>query len=943
MMRISAYVAFKGMRHIMDIRNPTKPWTWQVVIFPFLCSLGWVSGQLHYSVTEESEPGTFIANVARDLVLNAADISERRMRLGSEGSRKYFALNQGNGDLTVNEKIDRETLCGSGTSCILPLEIIIENPLELFSFEIEILDINDNSPKFSTNDQIIQILEALASPGTQFPLESADDPDISTNTVSKYTLSPNPYFSLSLKTRKDGKPVPALLINKALDREEKEYHKLTITALDGGNPPRSGTSQITVIVLDSNDNAPVFDHSTYKLVLLENTPENTVILKLNATDQDEGVNGEVEYFFDYHTLNSVKQIFNLNQKTGEITIKGSIDFEEADFYEISIRAKDKGHSGLESRCLILIEIEDANDNAPEITLTSLLNAVPENAALGTAVGFLSVSDKDSGKNGEVNLEISPNLPFKIKAFNNRFSIVTDGVLDREKVAQYILDLTATDLGSPPLHTQMPIILNISDINDNPPVFSQSHLNAFIRENNQPGSFLCTVSASDPDDGSNSVITYSIVERKTDASSILSFIHVNSNSGDIYAQGSFDYEQIQVLQITVKAEDSGSPRLSSSITVFIFILDENDNAPLVLFPEYSKQGNPQQKVPKSASPGYLVTKVSAVDIDSGHNAWLSYQIEDGTDPALFQISAYNGEIRTVRGLQENDQVDQSLVISVMDHGEPILSTTVTIYISLEDGIFQESPKSPNFVTANKKPEMTLYLIISLVAISVVSLITFIILLARCLKKETSSAMCCLGRPETSFYTQACRPTLHINADGTLKFMEVRMEPSDPQGQCYKTCFSPSENNDFSYLKPLHFPPLTTIVSDSGECFSDTNGTLQAQPNADWRFSQAAQKPGPSGTQPTEEAGVWPNNQFETERLQAMILASANEAAEGTSGLGGGTGTMGLSARYGPQFTLQHVPDYRQNVYIPGSTLTPTNGGGKREGKGNKKKSSKKDKK
>ncbi|OCT88436.1 hypothetical protein XELAEV_18017067mg [Xenopus laevis] len=811
----------------MDIRNPTKPWTWQVVIFPFLCSLGWVSGQLHYSVTEESEPGTFIANVARDLVLNAADISERRMRLGSEGSRKYFALNQGNGDLTVNEKIDRETLCGSGTSCILPLEIIIENPLELFSFEIEILDINDNSPKFSTNDQIIQILEALASPGTQFPLESADDPDISTNTVSKYTLSPNPYFSLSLKTRKDGKPVPALLINKALDREEKEYHKLTITALDGGNPPRSGTSQITVIVLDSNDNAPVFDHSTYKLVLLENTPENTVILKLNATDQDEGVNGEVEYFFDYHTLNSVKQIFNLNQKTGEITIKGSIDFEEADFYEISIRAKDKGHSGLESRCLILIEIEDANDNAPEITLTSLLNAVPENAALGTAVGFLSVSDKDSGKNGEVNLEISPNLPFKIKAFNNRFSIVTDGVLDREKVAQYILDLTATDLGSPPLHTQMPIILNISDINDNPPVFSQSHLNAFIRENNQPGSFLCTVSASDPDDGSNSVITYSIVERKTDASSILSFIHVNSNSGDIYAQGSFDYEQIQVLQITVKAEDSGSPRLSSSITVFIFILDENDNAPLVLFPEYSKQGNPQQKVPKSASPGYLVTKVSAVDIDSGHNAWLSYQIEDGTDPALFQISAYNGEIRTVRGLQENDQVDQSLVISVMDHGEPILSTTVTIYISLEDGIFQESPKSPNFVTANKKPEMTLYLIISLVAISVVSLITFIILLARCLKKETSSAMCCLGRPETSFYTQACRPTLHINADGTLKFMEVRMEPSDPQGQCYKTCFSPSENNDFSYLKPLHFPPLTTIVSDSGECFSDTNGTLQVR--------------------------------------------------------------------------------------------------------------------
>eukprot|EP00079_Xenopus_tropicalis_P022740 XP_012814681.1 PREDICTED: protocadherin gamma subfamily A, 11 isoform X7 [Xenopus tropicalis] len=932
------------MKHIMDIHNPTKPWTWQVVIFPFLCSLGWVSGQLHYSVTEESGPGTFIANVARDLLLNAADISERRMRLGSDGSRKYFALSQGNGDLSVNEKIDRETLCGSSTRCVLPLEIVIENPLELFSFEIEILDINDNSPKFSTNDQIIQIIEALASPGTQFPLESAQDPDIGTNTVSKYTLTPNPYFSLSLKTRKDGKPIPALLIDKALDREEKEYHKLTITALDGGNPPRSGTSQITITVLDSNDNAPVFDHSTYKVILLENKPKNTVILKLNATDQDEGLNGEIEYFFDFHTLNSVKQLFNLNQRTGEISINGIIDFEEADFYEISIRAKDKGHPGLESRCMILIEIEDTNDNAPEITLTSLLNAVPENAALGTAVGFLSVSDKDSGKNGEVNLEISPILPFKIKAVNNRYSIVTDGVLDREKVAQYVLDLIATDLGSPPLRTQMTIILNISDINDNPPVFSQPHFNAFIRENNQPGSSLYTVSAADPDDGLNSVITYSIVERKADASSVLSFIHINSNNGNIYAQGSFDYEQIQVLQITVKAEDSGSPKLSSTITVFIFILDENDNAPLVLFPEYSKQVIPAQKIPKSASPGYLVTKVSAVDIDSGHNAWLSYQMEDSTDSALFQISAYNGEIRTVRGIQEADQVDQSLVISVMDHGEPTLSTSVTIYITLEDNIFQESTKSRSFVSANNKPEITLYLIISLVAVSVVSLITFIILLARCLKKEASSAMCCLGRSESNYYNQTCRPTLHINSDGTLKFMEVRMEPSDPQGQCYKTCFSPSENIDFSYLKPLHFPQLTTMVSDSGGLFSDINGTLQqAQPNADWRFSQAAQKPGPSGAQPTEEAGVWPNNQFETERLQAMILASANEAAEGTSGLGGGTGTMGLSARYGPQFTLQHVPDYRQNVYIPGSTLTPTNGAGKREGKGNKKKSSKKDKK
>uniref|UniRef100_UPI001658E0CF protocadherin gamma-A6-like n=1 Tax=Halichoerus grypus TaxID=9711 RepID=UPI001658E0CF len=100
---------------------------------------------------------------------------------------------------------------------------------------------------------------------------------------------------------------------------------------------------------------------------------------------------------------------------------------------------------------------------------------------------------------------------------------------------------------------------------------------------------------------------------------------------------------------------------------------------------------------------------------------------------------------------------------------------------------------------------------------------------------------------------------------------------------------------------------------------------------------------------DETGTWPNNQFDTEMLQAMILASASEAADGSSTLGGGAGTMGLSARYGPQFTLQHVPDYRQNVYIPGSNATLTSAAGKRDGKapaggnGNKKKSGKKEKK
>ncbi|KAM4675300.1 protocadherin gamma-C5-like isoform 6-T6 [Discoglossus pictus] len=613
---------------------------------------------------------------------------------------------------------------------------------------------------------------------------------------------------------------------------------------------------------------------------------------------------------------------------------------------------DKGVPELEGRCLIQIEVEDINDNIPEIIFTTKTNQVPENSPLGTVVGFINVRDKDSGKNGEIKLEVPPNLPFKCQPFKNRYSLVTSGYLDREKISQYIIQLIAHDLGTPSLQNQTTIILNISDVNDNTPAFLQSAYNAFIKENSEPGSLLCIVSAFDPDEGANSNLIYSIIESHIDGSPVSSFVYINSNNGNIYTQGSYDYERNQVLQITARVEDSGSPKLFSNVTVFIFILDTNDNSPTVLYPEYSNEFIIQERIPKSVSAGYLVTKVSAVDLDSGHNAWLIYSLVEPTSTTLFHISVYNGELRTLRSVLEGDNSEQNLVVSISDHGEPCLSTTVTICVSLVDNIAVESNPRSHDILSNAKPtpDLTLYLIISLVAISLVSLVTFSILLVKCLRNgnyEGSCGLCFSNKSHSKQYTGQYQPTLYLNTDGTLKYMEVRMAPPETQGQCYQACFpSTTATNDFSFMKPLNFPQVQDLVNDT-EVTSNSNylneQNQQAQPNTEWRFSQA-QRPGTSGAaQPTEEAGVWPNNQFETERLQAMILASANEAAEGTSGLGGGTGTMGLSARYGPQFTLQHVPDYRQNVYIPGSTLTPTNAAGKRDGKSGKKKSGKKEKK
>ncbi|KAM9373389.1 protocadherin gamma-C5-like isoform 1-T1 [Phaethornis superciliosus] len=935
-------------------------WKWQVLSLFSLCGWGWVSGQIRYSVVEESEVGTVVGNVARDLGLKVEELPGRRLRLGSEESLSHFSVRLDSGELVVSQQLDRERLCGAAASCLLSVQVVTENPLQLFRLEVEILDLNDNSPSFPTPHRTLRVAESAAV-AARFPLESAQDPDVGTNAVGFYRLSPNSHFSLDVKQQQDGKLFPELVLERALDREEQPELQLVLTATDGGNPPRSGTVQIKVLVLDVNDNAPAFDRATYKVQVLENAPVGALLLRLNASDPDEGPNGEMQYSFGVHTSDSVRRLFTLDPQSGEVRVSGALDFEESPFYEIYVRAHDGGVPEMEGHCVLRVEVEDANDNPPEVLLTSLLNPVPEDTPPGTVVGLLNVRDRDSGANGDVSLEIAPNVPFTIKSLQNHFSLVTQGNLDRESTSRYVVELIAQDGGSPALTTTLTLLLNISDVNDNPPRFSQPSYDAFLPENNPPGSLLCTVSASDPDDGDNSRLVYSIERGQVEGAPTSSYVHINPDNGNLYAQRTFDFELLQVLPVPVAVRDSGSPPLRANVTVYIFVLDQNDHSPTILHPTSDSDIPEPQRVPLSAPPGYLVTKVTAVDADAGHNAWLSYRLlPQSTDPSLFQVSLYTGEVRTARAFQDTDVAAQQLVVQVMDNGDPPLSTTVTITVALEEAALEENYKPRDFLAgAKEKPDLTLYLIIALAAVSTVALATVTLLAARCLRRRgraTASPCCCcwLSESPSRDFCKHSSPKLQLSSDGTLKYMEVTLRPTDSQSQCYSTCFSPgSDRSDFTFLRPC--PPPATLPRET-RAFLSATGTLrdpgqQAQPNTDWRFSQT-QRPGTSGSQNGEEGGAWPNNQFDTEMLQAMILASANEAVDGNSTLGGGNGTMGLSARYGPQFTLQHVPDYRQNVYIPGSTATLTTAAaaaGKRDAKnaaapgGNKKKSGKKEKK
>ncbi|XP_023559788.1 protocadherin gamma-A7 isoform X5 [Octodon degus] len=905
------------------------------------------AGQILYSVPEEANKGSFVGNISKDLGLKPRELAERGVRIVSKGRTQLFSLNPRSGSLVTGGRIDREELCAQSERCLVSFNILMEDKMNLFPVEVEIMDVNDNAPRFFPEEITVKIMENTV-PGMRFPLNEAGDPDVGANSLQGYQLSTNRHFSLVVQSGTDKKKYPELVLEQVLDREEEAIHHLVLTAYDGGDPPLSGTARIQVTVVDVNDHAPVFSLPQYQVTVPENIPIGTRLLTINAVDLDEGVNGQVTYSFRQITPKLLR-IFHLNSLTGELSTLEGLDYEESSFYEMEVQAQDGPGSLTKSK--VLITVLDVNDNAPEVTVTSVSNSIPEDTPPGTVIALFYLQDRDSGKNGEVTCTLPENLPFKLeRSIDNYYRLITAKHLDREECSVYNITLTATDGGSPPLSTETPISIYVADTNDNPPIFPQSSYSVYVPENNPRGASIFSVTAHDPDSEKNAQVTYSLGTDIIQGAPVSSYVSINSDTGVLYALQSFDYEQFQNLKLRLSARDSGDPPLSSNVSLNLFVLDQNDNAPEILYPTIPTDGSTGVELaPRSAEPGYLVTKVVAVDRDSGQNAWLSYRLLKASEPGLFSVGLHTGEVCTARALLDRDTLKQSLVVAVQDHGQPPLSATVTLTVAVADSIpdVLADLGSIRIPADTEDSDLTLYLVVAVASVSCVFLVFVIVLLALRLRHWYKSRF--LQAAGTGLEDV---PASHfVGVDGVQAFLqtyshEISLTADSgkshiifPQPNYVDTLISQDscEKNDSL---------LTSI--DFHECKGEGTSTQQAPPNTDWRFSQA-QRPGTSGSQNGDETGTWPNNQFDTEMLQAMILASASEAADGSSTLGGGAGTMGLSARYGPQFTLQHVPDYRQNVYIPGSNATLTNAAGKRDGKapaggnGNKKKSGKKEKK
>ncbi|XP_077902661.1 protocadherin alpha-2 isoform X10 [Ictidomys tridecemlineatus] len=881
---------------------------WQCPLLSLLLLAAWEvgSGQLHYSVSEEAKHGTFVGRIAQDLGLELAELVPRLFRVASKDRGDLLEVNLQNGVLFVNSRIDREELCGQSVECSIHLEVIVDRPLQVFHVEVEVKDINDNPPVFPITVKTIQFHESRLL-DSRFPLEGASDADIGVNALISYKLSSSEFFFLDIHTNDELRQSLFLVLRTSLDREETAEINLLLEATDGGKPELTGTVQILIKVLDVNDNEPTFAQSVYKVQLLENTTNGTLVIKLNASDADEGSNGEIVYSLSSDMSSSVQTKFKIDNSSGEVRTKGKLDYEETKFYDIHVIASDKGTPSMSGHCKISVKLVDINDNTPEVSITSLSLPIQENAPLGTVIAFITVSDRDSGTNGQVTCTLMAHGPFKLlSTFKNYYSLVLDSALDRETIADYKLVVIARDGGSPSLWATASVSVEVADVNDNAPVFAQPEYTVFVKENNPPGCHIFTVSAQDADAQENALVSYSLVERRVGERALSSYVSVHAESGKVYALQPLDHEELELLQFQVSARDAGVPPLGSNVTLQVFVLDENDNAPKLLTPGVGGTGGvASELVPWSVGAGHVVAKVRAVDADSGYNAWLTYELQVAADGSRspFRVGLYTGEVSTARALDESDAPRQRLVVLVKDHGEPSLTATATVLLSLvERG---QTPKASSRALAGAAdPEMALvnvnvYLIIAICAVSSLLVLTLLLYMAFRCSVVPTEGVCNPGKPRlvcssavgSWSYSQQRRQRV-CSGEVPPKTDLMAFSPSLPQGPDSAEGQAPSESKYFG--KPR-------------------------QPNPDWRYS-ASLRAGMHSSVHLEEAGILragpggPDQQWPT----VSSATPEPEAGEVSPPVGAGVNSNSWTFKYGPGNPKQSGPgELPDKFIIPGS--------------------------
>ncbi|XP_038604529.1 protocadherin-18 [Tachyglossus aculeatus] len=734
---------------------------------------GALGRNLRYRLYEEQRVGTVVGRLWED----AGDVLAR---LPSPGSVRFRAMQRGSappllsvredtGDIRVAARVDREQLCPAQPNCSIQFDVITlpTDHLQLFHVEVEVLDINDHAPQFARPLIPIEISESAAV-GTRIPLDGAADPDVGDNGLHGYALAANDAFGLEVRTRAaDGAAFAELVVARELDRERTASYQLRLTASDRGTPPRTGSALLSVSVSDSNDNSPAFERPAYTVRLAEDAPVGTLLLDLNATDPDLGPNGQVVYAFSGHVAPAVAETFRVDPRRGLLTLARPLDFEAVASYEIGVQAQDLGPNSIPAHCKVSVQVADVNDNSPEIDL-NLMGPGREEAAhvsegdpVDTFVALVRVRDADSGPNGQVACRLHGHGRFRLhRTYEDNYLVLTNATLDREERDEYSLTLVAEDHGTPGLSATRRFTVRVGDVNDNAPRFQRSRYELAVSENNAPGAYLDSVAATDPDLGPNGRVTYAIPDGSVAGRPLAAFVTVDPANGALYALRPFDREEVGEIVFVVEARDGGEPRgLGTNVTVVLAVVDENDNAPIIVAPPL-RNGTAHVPIPRGAGPGYRLVGVRAVDRDAGANARLGCSIEAGNDDAAFFLDPDLCDLYVNVSAASLPPAGRELRVLVYDHGRPPLHARALLHCSVAQGA--EGPAGAAGNSASPAPpDASLLIIVSLGAVCALLLGAMVLFATRCNrdKKDTRSYNCRVA--ESTYQQHPKRPARQIH--------------------------------------------------------------------------------------------------------------------------------------------------------------------------------------